>query len=475
MNALYRVFQKLVKEELEKQEKSGKEDVWRPKLHVGPPTGWLNDPNGLCRFGGRYHAFFQMAPFEPQGGLKFWGHSTSEDLVHWDFQGVPLQPDQPYDCHGAYSGSALIEDGVMYIFYTGNVKQLGEEGQYDYINNGRESNTVLAVSRDGVNFEYKKLLMTNADYPDDLTCHVRDPKVWKQDGIYYMVQGARTKADKGVVLVFSSEDKYSWKCIHRLETAEPFGYMWECPDLYELDGRTVLCISPQGLSADGWKYRNKYQTMTGFVDGDFRKDGVPGEFRELDGGFDFYAPQTFVDDDGRRILMGWMGMADAEDEYTNRTLEADWQHVLTLPRELSVKDGVVCQNTVRELSEWWNRKTGFSGSYEGKTDTCYEAEIVSEGGDVTVTLAGGLTLAYDAEAKLFRMEFTDEGLGSGRTVRGREMEKLSDMRIVVDVSCVEVFINGGKDVFSTRFYPGREQYTLSVSGASVSGCYRNRE
>ena len=98
-------------------------------------------------------------------------------------------------------------------------------------------------------FETKKLLMTNADYPWDLTCHVRDPKVWKQDDTYYMVQGARTKGRQRVVLVFSSEDKEHWKCIHRLQSEETFGFMWECPDLYELDGYTVLSIFSSGTGS----------------------------------------------------------------------------------------------------------------------------------------------------------------------------------------------------------------------------------
>ncbi|MEI3189595.1 MAG: hypothetical protein V8S38_08020 [Lachnospiraceae bacterium] len=152
------------------------------------------------------------------------------------------------------------------------------------------------MSKDGEKIESKKLLMTNADYPDDMTCHVRDPKVWKEGGRYYMVQGARKKKNKGVVLVFSSEDKYHWNYIHRLESEEKFGFMWECPDLYELDGQTILCISPQGVEQDGYWYANKYQTVTSVIHGDFRTDGVPEErFRELDGGFDFYAPQSIPD------------------------------------------------------------------------------------------------------------------------------------------------------------------------------------
>ena len=246
--------------------------------------------------------------------------------------------------------------------------------------------------------------------------------------------------------------------------------MWECPDLYELDGYTVLSISPQGLEADGWKYRNQYQTVAGIIHGDFRTDGVPGAFREIDGGFDFYAPQTFVDSTGRRILIGWMGMADADEQYTNRSVEDGWQHVLTLPRELSVRDGVLCQNPVREIGTIWKQKERFEGSYEKHCETdCYELTLIPKEGAWKVILSKGLELSYDPEEKLFCMEFTDKELGCGRTIRGRELDEVTDARIIVDASCVEVFLNGGKDVFSTRFYPETGNYQVEVHGEHVTG------
>lgn len=468
MNALNRAWKKLLKEELENYKEKGYEDVWRPKLHISPPVGWLNDPNGLCQYKGVYHAFYQLAPFQPEGGLKFWGHCTSRDLLHWEFQGVPLCPDQPFDCHGAYSGSALAEDDGLYVFFTGNVKL---SGNYDYVSTGRESNTILAVSRDGRDFGPKTLLMTNEDYPGDMTKHVRDPKVWKQDGRYYMVQGARTKEDVGVVLVFVSEDKENWNYVTRLRSEKPFGYMWECPDLYELEGKQILSVSPQGVDADGLMYANKYQSVTCFLEGDFRQTPVCRDFRELDGGFDFYAPQTFQSDDGRRIQIGWMGMPDVEDEYTNRTVADGWQNVLTIPRELSIKDGILCQAPVRELDGWWNRELSFEGSHERDIDTCCELRLEAGDENMKLTLAGGLVLRYDREEKIFWMEFTDRLLGAGRTVRGRKLEGLRDMRVLVDVSCVEVFLNGGREVFSTRFYPGKDQYHVNIEGSHVKGSY----
>ena len=90
-------------------------------FHIMPPAGWLNDPNGLCQADGVFHAYFQYAPFDVNGGVKMWGHATSRDLMTWDYVGAPLLPDEPFDCHGVYSGSALAEDGRIRVLYTGNV------------------------------------------------------------------------------------------------------------------------------------------------------------------------------------------------------------------------------------------------------------------------------------------------------------------------------------------------------------------
>ena len=95
---------------------------FEPGYHIRPPKGWLNDPNGLSFFKGCYHVFYQYVPDNPNGGLKYWGHYRSVDLIDWEECPVMLSPDQDYDKNGVYSGSAIIKDDKMYLFYTGNVK-----------------------------------------------------------------------------------------------------------------------------------------------------------------------------------------------------------------------------------------------------------------------------------------------------------------------------------------------------------------
>ena len=114
MNALTRDLIRLT-EKAEEEKPSAADSRFRQEIHLMPPTGWLNDPNGLCQFGGVFHAYFQYSPFHAEGGVKMWGHCTSRDMVRWEYRGAVLYPDQPFDCHGVYSGSAFTEDGVMYV------------------------------------------------------------------------------------------------------------------------------------------------------------------------------------------------------------------------------------------------------------------------------------------------------------------------------------------------------------------------
>lgn len=466
MNALTRDLIKLTDiaetQGAEKEEKL----LFREHFHLMPPVGWLNDPNGLCQFEGVYHAFFQYSPFDAEGGVKMWGHYISDNMLDWKYQGVALYPDQPFDCHGVYSGSALVEDGKMYLYYTGNVKL--EDGEYDYIRTGREGNTVLVSSKDGIHFGHKKQLMRNTDYPDDLTCHVRDPKVWKEQDTYYMVQGARTKEDVGQILIFTSKDKVNWKFKSRIESKEPFGYMWECPDYFTIGDKKILSASVQGLEGGIWEERNVYQSGYFEVEGDILSSYKLGEYKLWDYGFDYYAPQSFETEDGRRIHISWMGMPDCE-AYTNLTIADGWQHCFTLPREIYVKDGKICQRPVREL----DYKEAITKTAENKlqADSCkaYDLKIDKiQNNQFCIALAEELLLEYTDGR--FRMRFTDNRktcVSAGRDCRYVETDEVTNIRVIADVSSVEVFVNDGEYVFSTRYYPDKYSINVQAEGADI--------
>lgn len=436
-------------------------DKYRLTHHLMPPVGWLNDPNGLCQYNGRYHVFFQYSPFDAEGGLKIWGHYSSEDLISWKYEGAPLLPDTPWDCHGVYSGSALAEDGRLHIFYTGNVKL---DGDFDYINNGRESSALHVESEDGIHFGPKKMAVHCSRFPAAYTCHIRDPKVWKEDGTCHMVLGGRQKGDKGAVLFYQSSDFTNWTLEKELTTERPFGYMWECPDYFKLEGHEVLSVSPQGLERENYRFQNIYQSGYFFIE-EGKIDSA--SFQEWDMGFDFYAPQTFLDEKGRRILIGWMGMPDASEEYTNPTIEQGWQHCLTLPRELTFCGGKILQNPVEEIQNLRRDKQEFqTGSPEMQADGPFDLEADITGENVKISLGDDLIIEY--KNGIASLSLSGQA-GAGRKCRRAYADRPEHIRILKDTSAVEIYFNHGETVFSTRYYPASQRQSIKIEAEKFTG------
>jgi beta-fructofuranosidase len=463
---------------------------WRPKFHIQPPTGWLNDPNGSCFFGGKYHIYFQYTPENPNGGNKSWGHYESSDLAHFTYVDTPLKPDEDFDINGVYSGTAWEENGTLELYYTGNVKHPGD---YDYINEGRGHNVIRVTTEDCRNYTEKELLLENSDYPENLSCHVRDPKIFKsdKDDNYYMLLGARTRDSHGGLLFMKSSDRQTWKT-DLLFCPEGFGYMLECPDFFTLDrknGQTgVVSFCPQGLESEESKFQNIYQSGYCLLNDeiiDKARDGLDDEnhvlystlkncitvehFTEWDMGFDFYAPQVFVVPDGRRILIGWAGVPDASYQNT-LTVQQGWQHCMTVCRELRLSNAKIYQTPVRELEKLRGREI-FIGKVEADTEiamngSSWDAMISFEKNGESyrkININDELTLSEDEKGLVLSLS---EECGDGRSVRRISKAKLDNVRILCDESIVEFYINDGEYVMTSRYYPS-ESLAMKMS---VEGC-----
>lgn len=418
-------------------------DPFLPCFHIYPKSGWLNDPNGLCQVDGTYHIYFQYSPFDENKKDILWGHVSSKDLISFTREEPFIYSDSEFDRDGAYSGSAFVANNEINFFYTGNVKY---DGDYDYVNDGREHNTIRVKSKDGVTYDYKELLLTNSDYPVNMTKHVRDPKIFNENNFYYMFLGARNREDKGLVLVYKSSDLKDFSYFMTIESVENFGYMWECPDYFKLNKQGILICCPQGVEKEDFKYQNIYQAGYFPINMDLEnKKYELGDFYELDYGFDFYAPQTFEDEKGRRILIGWMGMPDAD--YTNPTTKYKWQHCLTIPRELKYDKGKLYQKPISELCKLRKEKISLE-----KGDMCnlkvYEAFSNNISSEFEINLRGDVKLSYQDENLTLNM-----GENSfGRKIRKVKIENIENIRIYSDKSSLEIFINDGSYVLSTRVY-----------------------
>lgn len=444
-------------------------DPLRLKYHLQPPMGWLNDPNGLCQKDGVYHIYHQFVPFYPDLCSVFWGHVTTKDFIHYEYHEPALYPDSDWDLNGPYSGSTFRKDGLMYVYYTGNVRRT-DRTDYDYITGGREQNTVLVTSEDGFHFSEKQLLMTNKDYPSDLSLHVRDPQVFEENGRCYMIQGARDLGGHGSAIVFESENLRDWTYRMRFESDKPFGYMWECPNYLKLDGRQFLIACPQGIPSDGLNFASENQC--GYFPLDWDSKGTDyelGEFRQLDRGFDFYAPQVFQDESGRWILFGWMSTPNADYD-CEQTMEHGWVHAMTLPRELYVNhEGVLCQRPVAELQKM--RRSGdcrdFKNSFRRDASACFELKVRLEqdAGKWELLLRESAVLRYKDGVLSLDMG----GCGGGRAVRGVRLTAAWELQILSDTSSLEIFVNGGTEVFTTRIFDSMEGLKVEFTSSQAAG------
>jgi beta-fructofuranosidase len=427
------------------------QNPWRLTFHLMPETGWMNDPNGAIQFDGTYHIYYQYVPEDPLGGATHWGHMTSKDMVHFEQAPIFMSPTENFDRDGVYSGSAIEKDGKIHFFYTGNVKQPGD---HDYIFSGREQNVVHVVSKDGFEIERREVVIPQADFPEGFTNHIRDPKLLEKDGHYYMVLGARTINNLGSILVYDSPDLNEWSYYGTLlDGGEEEGYMWECPDFFKLDNQDVLILSPQGILPTIYTFNNPHAAgyLIGETDWDTVKFQPETSFQEFDRGFDFYAPHTFEDDQGRRIMWSWMGIGDIMPEYTNPTIAHGWQHAMALPRELTVENGKLYQ---RPLAEYQTiRQNERKHEIQDATDLAgevYELMVEMEAPkDFHLFLRQDTELVY--EDGILTLKHGKSGFGRRR--RMTPIDEITQLQIFVDTSSIEIFVNDGEFVLTTRVYP----------------------
>ena len=473
----YRKIEEATKDELQKLSTRVKSCPWRQVFHIQPETGLLNDPNGFSYYNGEYHLFYQWFPLGPVHGLKYWYHTTSKDLVHWKNAGIAINPNSNFDSHGAYSGSAIEHEDKLYLMYTGNTRNENWE-RHPY-------QCMAVMDSNGKITKNEKPVI--ADIPDGYTDHFRDPSIWKSKGKYYAMIGAQRENKTGCVLLYSSTNMIDWVFEGEVETGlNDFGFMWECPNYFEIDGHGLLVVSPQGLKPQGDQYQNIYQS--GYLIGEkldlTQKSFLHGDFDELDRGFDFYAPQTMGDPEGRRILVGWMGLPEID--YPSD--KNGWAHCLTLPRELTVRNGKLIQQPVKELQTLRKKKYKIEDSlineskmYDGFMGTTYElvCEVnMKDASEFGIEFRANETektiVKYDASEKKIILDRSLSGepfgLSYGTTRKCQLDASTIKFHLFVDVSSVEIFINDGEEVFTARIFPNlnAKDIRFSANGGSAA-------
>lgn len=437
----------------------------RPYFHVTAPAGWINDPNGFSEYQGEYHLFYQYYPYDTHWGPMHWGHYKTSDFISWQYLPAVLAPDQDYDSGGCFSGSAIEHQGHHILAYTGCIKTKDDQGEE------LVQQVQCMASGDGENYHKWKEnpVITAESLPAGMSrADFRDPKIWQYQGTFYMVVGCCDEQRKGKIALFTSQNLKNWSFYTMLaENDGSCGTMWECPDFFELDGQYMLIASPQDMKAKGLEFHNGNNTI--YITGQFDYDTCKfkqNEIRSIDYGLDFYAPQTMQTSDGRRIMIAWMQSWDTQIIPEGQ----EWSGMMTIPRELSLLDGRLIQQPVRELKQYHGAVTEYqqvvlSGrkTLSGINGRVLNLELEVTDGNYQLfeihfakNKEYETIFRYEPETGICTFDRTYCGLCRD-TVCTRQLQVFRpgsriSIQIILDRCSAEIFINGGEQVMSSVFF-----------------------
>lgn len=452
-----------------------------PAFHVTGGIGWINDPNGFAVYKGEYHLFFQYYPYDTKWGPMHWGHVKTKDFIRWERLPVALAPDMPYDKDGCFSGGAVeLPDGRHLLMYTGVRSERREDGAVE------SYQTQCVAIGDGVDYEKYEgnPVLTAKDVPEGGSAlDFRDPKIWREGDTFYAVMGNRPADGSGSVLLYHSSDALHWTFDGVLAACHnQYGRMWECPDFFHLDGKDVLLTSPQEMTAIGLEFHPGNGTVCLVGSYDEEKHHLVREATQaIDYGLDFYAPQTLETLDGRRVMIGWMQNWETSG-CRNESLRFIGQ--MTIPRELSVRDGRLCQNPVRELESYRGAKVSYHNVM-----LCGDTTLQGIRGrmlDMTITIRPGsengykwfrvkvasdgerfTSIRFKPETNTIRVDRTNSGFPHD-IVNVREFlawprERELKLRFILDRYSMEIFVNDGEQAASFVLYTPAEAASISFA------------
>ena len=431
-------------------------EQYRPLYHHTPAYGWMNDPNGMFFKDGVWHLYFQHNPYGSQWENMTWGHSTSTDLIHWTFQGDPVQPDA---WGSIFSGSSVVDKNNTAGFGENAIVAL-------YTSAGENQTQSMAYSTDnGKTFtKYDGNPIITSNVPD-----FRDPHMFWNEDIkkWNMILAAGQQMN-----IYSSDNLKDWKFESSFGAEYgSHGGVWECPDLMKMKVRgtdkekwMLVCnINPGGPSGG-----SATQYFVGDFDGHkFTCESKPEVTKWMDYGKDHYATVTFDNaPNGRHVALAWM----SNWQYANQVPTLQYRSANSIPRDLGLfeyKGNTYCSVTPsEEITAARSKKPSKSLS-----EAC--EMVVNLKGDATITLSNSkgekVVMTYKAKDETFSMDRTL----SGKTDFSSDFAaittapvygKMNKLRIFIDKSSIEVFDNDGKMAMTNLVFPTKPYDKVTIKG-----------
>lgn len=455
-------------------------EAYRGAFHFSPEQNWMNDPNGMVYYNGEYHLFYQYNPFGQKWGHMSWGHAVSKDLLHWEHLPVALYEEKNVsdgDTTMIFSGSAVMDKGnkaklcdgkgdCMVAIYTGHV-----HNNLEAVN----QNQSIAFSKDrGRTFiKYDGNPVLSSEKID-----FRDPKVFWHESTQKWIMSVNLPTEYKVQF-YGSTDLKAWELLSEFGEVGDMSRVWECPDLFPLPLADDDEVQKWVLIISSGSPHNTFVGMQYFI-GDF--DGTtftPTESTDepiwLEYGKDFYAAVTWNNTETRKILLGWLNNW----EYANDIPTAPWRGMMSIPRELALKqfeEGVrLIQKPIEELKKIRGTLYDFKDLEIGDEDNTLghirtnTAEIIMEvtifdstefGIEVLKTGDESTIIGYDPiQQELFIDRRTSGQVDFNARFPSRDAVSLPltdgqlKLHIFIDKSVVEVFANDGYRVMTSRIFP----------------------
>lgn len=455
------------------EEEQEKEVNCRPSYHLTPRIGWMNDPNGFCYFDGKYHLFYQYYPYDTNWGPMHWGHAVSDDLCTWDYMPCALAPDEEYDPSGCFSGTAIdLLNGKMLLLYTG-VK--GNQRQ------------CIAIG-DGIDFEKSESnpVIKGRHLPDGCSRKdFRDPKIWKEEDMFYCIAVNEAEDKLGQILKFKSKDALNWEYDSLfMKNDGTAGKMWECPDYFILEEVPVTIVSAIDCLAE----KGNPDTYEGNLVYAFYEQ----KKQILDYGIDFYAPQTLQSPDGRRIMVAWMQNWETlkyRDEENDKYFGQ-----MTFPREIEYRNGMLYQRPAREIEAYYQSVVSFEetllegeSKIEGVNGRKLDLELkIPMTKDLCFTIAFAKNAEYESTISFCektglvtfsrRYSGTRTCLVHERSCTYPRGQEYFSLRLLLDEQSAEAFLADGQKTMSHVICTPLEASEITFTTKSstvVTGCARH--
>lgn len=452
-------------------------DRYRPRYHFTPLRNWMNDPNAPLQWQGEYHLFYQHNPNGPAWGDIHWGHAKSTDLVNWERLPVALAPSRELGELHCYSGCSVVDGEEVKVFYTsiGEGERNATDGAQQWSATG--GGDLLAWDK-----QADRPVLTGEAHGDFRVTEWRDPYVWRESGEWHMLTGG-IHEDRGCGLLYRSADLEQWRFEGLFHQGDES--IWECPHIYRFGDKAVLCYSPSGPV----RYVSGTMTPTGL------SGAVVRGTVDYGGWEGFYASTGFVDERGRRIMLGWMPEGRGE----RFPVPLEWTGALAIPRIVGLKDnGALSMTPIPELAALRGERRSYADVRVGREpmdtgvrsssfECALEVRLPDAGeeagehgkaggeyGEFAEFVVSVLVSPCGRERTEVRLNFKDRTVAIDRSrsslfpgvhktsVVGEfkpddEAAELR-LRLFVDQSTIEVFV-GDETCLSARVYPSLDDST----------------